>query len=239
MFTVALVGPDGAGKTTISRRLLETLDLPMKYIYMGINLEASNVMLPTTWLQFKLKKARQGALDMGGPRDPSKSKPLPKNPFKRAVYELKSGFRMINLIAEEWFRQAVIWLYVRRGYVVLFDRHFFFDYYYHDVVQKWGERPLSSKLHGWMLKNLYPRPELVIFLDAPAEVLFARKGEGTVELIEQRRQEYLQMRGLFENFVTVDATQPQEKVVQDAVRLVREFHQTKVMGRDRNLSVVP
>lgn len=238
MFTVALVGPDGAGKTTISRRLLETLDLPLRYIYMGINLEASNVMLPTTWLQYKLK-AHQGTLDMGGPRDVNKSKALPKHPLKRAIFELKSTARMTNLIAEEWFRQLVIWLNVRRGKVVLFDRHFLFDYYYHDVVQKWGERSLSSKLHGWMLKNLYPRPDLVIFLDAPAEVLFARKGEGSVELIEQRRQEYLQMRDLFADFVTVDATQPQEKVVQDAARLVRTAYAARATQRRGKLSVAP
>jgi thymidylate kinase len=238
MFTVALVGPDGAGKTTISRRLLETLDLPLCYIYMGINLEASNVMLPTTWLQYKLK-ARQGTLDMGGPRDINKSKPLPKNPIKRTIFELKSALRMANLMAEEWYRQLVISLNVRRGKIVLFDRHFLFDYYYHDVVQKWGERPLSSKLHGWMLKNFYPRPDLVIFLDAPAAVLFARKGEGSVELIEQRRQEYLQMRDLFKEFVTLDATQPQEKVVQEAARLIRDAYRAKTTQRSGKLSVVP
>jgi thymidylate kinase len=238
MFTVALVGPDGAGKTTISRRLLEKLDLPLRYIYMGINLEASNVMLPTTWLQYKFK-SRQGTLDMGGPRDVSQGKALPQNPLKRLIFELKSAVRMTNLMAEEWFRQLVIWLNVRRGKVVLFDRHFLFDYYYHDVVQKWGERSLSNQLHGWMLKNLYPRPDLVIFLDAPAEVLFARKGEGSVELIKQRRQEYLQMRDLFTDFVTVDATQAQEKVVQDAAHLVRTAYAARAAQQGGKLSVAP
>ena len=32
LFSVALVGPDGSGKTTISRRLRETLPLPIKYV---------------------------------------------------------------------------------------------------------------------------------------------------------------------------------------------------------------
>src|SRR5690606_16626163 len=50
VFTVALIGPDGAGKSTISRKVVEMLDIPAKYLYMGVNLEASNLMLPTTRL---------------------------------------------------------------------------------------------------------------------------------------------------------------------------------------------
>jgi cytidylate kinase len=57
MFTVALIGPDGAGKTTISRRLEHELPLPVKYVYMGINTVASNHMLPTTRLACAMKRS--------------------------------------------------------------------------------------------------------------------------------------------------------------------------------------
>jgi hypothetical protein len=57
MFTVALIGPDGAGKTTIGRRLEHALPRPVKYIYMGVNLDSSNVMLPTTRLVKAIKRA--------------------------------------------------------------------------------------------------------------------------------------------------------------------------------------
>jgi thymidylate kinase len=223
MFTIALVGPDGAGKTTIGQRLLAELQLPIKYVYLGINVEASNVMLPTTRLIVAFKRARGQKLNMGGPRDPSKRKVFPKNPLKRVAYELKAGLRMLNQLAEEWYRQGVVWYYLWRGYIVLFDRHYLFDYYYHDVVANGEERSLASRIHGWQLAHFYPRPDLVIFLDAPAETLFARKGEGSVALIEQRRQEYLQMRPLFDNFVTIDVTQAQEKVLQDALAIVQNF----------------
>ena len=46
-----------------------------------------------------------------------------------------------------------------------------------------------------MLNYIFPKPDLVICLDAPGEVLFSRKAEGTIELLEQRRQEYLQVSG--------------------------------------------
>ena len=43
MFTVALIGPDGAGKSTIGRKLQQISPIPMKYVYMGVNLESSNL----------------------------------------------------------------------------------------------------------------------------------------------------------------------------------------------------
>jgi thymidylate kinase len=224
MFTVALIGPDGAGKSTIGRRLLADLGLPIKYVYLGINLEASNLILPTTRLLYAFKRMRGGQLDMGGPPDPARARKLPGWGVKRIAAELKSALRMANLLAEQWYRQGVIWYYLRSGNIVLFDRHFLFDYYYHDVDRRAGQRPLSSHLHGFMLKHLYPRPDLVICLDAPADVLFARKREGTVEAIERRRQEYLQLQSLVEHFVVVDVTQPEEVVAGQVKELVQNFY---------------
>ena len=63
--TVALVGPDGAGKSTISARLRQAaLPAPVKTIYMGVNLEASTLMLPTTRLLLAAKRARGGRPDL-------------------------------------------------------------------------------------------------------------------------------------------------------------------------------
>lgn len=229
MFTVALIGPDGAGKTTITRRLAQEMTLPVKYVYLGINLETSNLVLPTTRLLLEIKRARGGRPDMAGPRDPERAKPLSKHPLKRAMSELKAGLRMANQMAEEWFRQSVVWYYLHRGYIVLFDRHFLLDYYYYDVVST-KERPLANRLHGFMLNHFYPRPDLVICLDAPAEVLFARKGEGTLESIDRRRQEYWQLRGLVEKFVIVDATQSEVKVLQDVDAIIKDFHAARLNG---------
>jgi len=232
VFTIALIGPDGTGKSTISRKLQDLLPLPTKYIYMGINQEASNFALPTTLLWKKIKHASGRQTDMGGPPDPSRIQPIPRNPLRRIARELKSGMRIANLIAEEWFRQFVTWYYELRGYVVIFDRHFYFDYYKHHIANTSAGRTLSERVHGFMLNHIFPKPDLVIFLDAPAEVLFARKSEGTIELLEQRRQEYWQFQGMVEQFITVDTTQSVDEVARQVCDLIMDFHLIKNGPRD-------
>ena len=222
MFTIALIGPDGAGKSTITHQLEKTLPLPVKYVYMGVNLESSNLVLPTTRLILELKRLGGGRPDMGGPPNPNK--PRPKG-MKRVFKEIKTSLRMLNLIAEEWYRQLVVWYYTRRGYVVLSDRHFFCDYYAHDFAGDSKKRPLANRLHGWMLDRWYPRPDLMICLDAPAEVLFARKGEGTVELLESRRQEYLNLQHVVPHFARVDVTQSIEEVTRQVADLIIDFYE--------------
>lgn len=227
MFTVALIGADGAGKTTVGQELISAQPLPLKYIYMGVSPISSNVALPTTRLISAVKRMLGKGADISGPPDPTRAKPRAKSPVKRLVSEVKSGLKLSNRLAEEWFRQIVVWSYQRRGYVVLFDRHFFSDYYAHDIAGAKRDRSLSSRLHGYILQNFYPKPDLLIFLDAPAEVLWARKGEGTLELLEYRRQEYLQLRDVVKHFVVVDASQPAEMVVQQVSKVLQEFHQTQ------------
>ena len=232
MFTIALIGPDGTGKSTISRKLQDLLPLPTKYIYMGINQEATNFALPTTRLWKKIKQASGRQSDMGGPPDPNRLQPPPRNPLKRIARGLKSGLWIANLIAEEWYRQSVTWYYIARGYVVIFDRHFYFDYYKYHIANNRVGRTFSERVHGFMLNRIFPKPDLVIFLDAPAEVLFARKREGSVELLEQRRQEYLQFQGMVKRFVTVDTTQSVDEVAHQVCNLIMDYYHSKKGARE-------
>lgn len=227
MFTVALIGSDGAGKTTIGRRLEKEMPHAIKYVYMGVNLEASNLVLPTTRLLLEIKRAFGGRPDMSGPPDPTRKKSKPKGVLRRAASGLKASLRLANRLGEEWFRQVFAWYYQRRGFVVLFDRHFFSDYYAHDIAGEDPDRPLTSRIHGFVLDRLYPKPDLIILLDAPAELLYARKGEGTPALLERRRQEYLQLRDRIEHFAVVDASQPEDVVAQEVVALIDDFRRAR------------
>lgn len=236
MATIALIGPDGAGKTTVGCRLEKEKDLRIKYLYMGLNPEASTHALPTTRLLLALKRAG-GKKSFGtGPPDPAKKKPRSRNPLRRLLGAVKSFLWMANQMGEEWYRQFLTWYWERRGFTVLFDRHFFSDYYAHDIAGDGGDRSLLRRIHGTILKRLYPKPDLFILLDAPAEVLYRRKGEGSPELLERRRQEYLRMRDQVPHFAVVNVDQAIEAVVQDAAQVIRAFLENRKTPRKEPVS---
>ena len=222
LFTVALVGADGAGKTTVARALEEACPLPVKYLYMGVSPLSSNHALPTTRVITAVKRVLGRDADMAGPPDPTRVRRPPSNPAKRALYEGKRLLTLANKVAEEAYRQRIVTGYRRRGVIVVSDRDFFADYYAHDVANPDPNRSLASKLHGFILRRFYRRPDLIIFLDAPAELLYARKGEGSVALIEARRQEYSQLRDQVAQFETVDASQPYETVLRQVVQIITD-----------------
>ena len=234
-FTVALVGADGAGKTTLGRRLERDSSLPIKYLYMGLNPEASNHSLPTTRLLRALQHKLGQDVDRGGPPDPDRdrARKAPKGALKRLLSGAKSMLSLGQRLSEEWYRQAIAWSYQRKGYVVVFDRHFFSDYYAHDIAAAQGTVPLGRRFHGFVLKHFYPKPDLVVLLDAPAAVLFERKGEGTLELLERRRREYLDLGDELDHFAIVDAGRPADEVARRFTDILEDFRSAHSGARVR------
>lgn len=219
MPSVALIGPDGAGKTTIARMLERSSLLPFKYLYMGIDIEASNIALPTSRLVEYAKK-RIASMHSGSPRERDARLPS-REGARRSRGRLWAVARLANRVAEECFRHLVSYWYQMRGYVVLYDRHFVFDFA--EELNTELHEAFSKRLHRWWLRRFYPRPDLVIYLDAPARVLFARKGESTVEDLERRRQAFIHLGKQMPHFVQVDGTQPLDKVYTEVVAHILRF----------------
>jgi thymidylate kinase len=220
-FSVALIGCDGAGKTTVARALERRPDLQIRYLYMGVSPDSSNRQLPTTKLAHALKRRRGAPPDTAGPREHPPGPLPPASLPKRVRRSMRSTLRTTNRVAEEWYRQLLASTYRRRGEIVLFDRHFVADFHAADVAGQ--HRTLARRVHGLLLQHVYPKPDLVIFLDAPPEVLFARKGEGTIASLARRRREYLQLAESTDNFAVVEATQPLDDVVGEVTRIVQDF----------------
>ncbi len=115
----------------------------------------------------------------------------------------------------------------RRSGVVLFDR------YYPDVlVDPLRYRlPVKSLQFARWLTAFFPRPDLYVLLDAPAEVVQCRKAELTPEEAERQRTAYLQLFHEFRCKLIVNAECPVDQVAQqvttalspDVLQLVRLF----------------
>jgi len=223
MYSIALIGADGAGKSTIANRLRSSFPRPMKYIYMGINIESSNVALPTSRLIEWAKSSKRHKNGNGKPPSTSlhnrSASPRKKGLFKSIWLFVRLG----NRLAEEWYRQLLSWVYRKRGYLVLYDRHFLFDFEENGVTGEKLDLPTAERLHRWCLHKFYPQPDLTLFLDAPAEVLFARKGEATLEYLRARRQAYLAQGKQMRNFCRIDATQPVDVVYAEAVQQIEKL----------------
>jgi thymidylate kinase len=133
-----------------------------------------------------------------------------------------TALRLLNRLGEGWLRQFVSWRYQWRGFIVVYDRHFLFD-----AASSKKHRQLADRFYYWILSYLYPQPDLVIFLDAPPEILFARKGEATVRYLQERREAYLSQGKKTTNFIQVDAAQPLDKVYTAVSQHILEFHSAK------------
>jgi len=223
MATVALIGPDGAGKTTLTRMVAASGVLPVRYLYMGVDISASNVALPTSRLAEWAK--RQAGKPSGATRHETRVAAPSRSVARRALSAVRATLRLTNRIGEECYRQVVSWLYEMRGFVVLYDRHFIFDFA--EEIQAGLPDTLERRMHRRFLRHVYPSPDLVIFLDAPGEVLFARKGESTVAELERRRQAFLRQGEKLRNFIRVDATRPLEDVYAEIVSHIVRLRPTR------------
>jgi thymidylate kinase len=172
--SVAIIGPDGAGKTTLAEGLRTSLPFPSSYVYMGV------------WREYSWDR------------------------WLRYLPGARLTQRMVRLLA----RSVQARLQRTRGQVVLLDR---FTY---DVLLPSPVLDRRGRITVALVRRVGAEPQLVLVLDAPAEVMFARKGEQGIEELERRRRSYLEVARTREDAAVIDATQPVEAVREEAQRVL-------------------
>jgi len=104
--------------------------------------------------------------------------------------------------------------YRRMGKVVLMDR-----VAYDALLAGPGGGPLAS-LSNALAMAVIPAPDVLLVLDVPGAVMFARKGEHSPELLESWRNDYLMLAGRLRGSRVVDAAQPAEAVQRLATGII-------------------
>jgi thymidylate kinase len=164
--SVGILGPDGAGKTTLAQALAESVPLPTRQIYMGV------------WREY---------------------------PWDRWLRWVPGG-RLVARMARLAARSVQCRYHRRRGRVVLLDR---FTY---DAALPSPDLDWRGRITLAAVRLLSADPDVVLVLDAPAEVMYARKGEQGVPVLDRDRGSYLRLAAGNPAATVIDATLPPAEV---------------------------
>ncbi len=183
-----VLGPDGSGKSSVLEQLQERLAAQ------GLRLHLEH------WRPRWLGGSSEGQAPT--------TEPHSQPPRSTAASVLKLGFLVLDWQLGYWLRLAH-----RRAKntLVLFDRHYV-DLLIDPVRYRYGA-PVG--LARWV-RRLIPQPDFWILLDAPAEVLQARKQEVPFAETERQRIAYRELVADLPGAWILDASQPLDEVVQQA-----------------------
>ena len=172
--SVALLGPDGAGKTTLATAIEADFGLPVRRVYMGM------------W----------GQADTGWVRR------IP-------------GLTFLARPVVVWRKSVVARYHRARGRLVIFDR-----YTYDALLPPNGRLARMKRVYFWILAHTAPAPDLVLLLDSPGTLLFARKGESDPVSLERDRVAFQSLAGRLRGLQIVDGTRPLDVVHDDVIERV-------------------
>lgn len=190
---VVLLGPDGSGKSTVAKAILTGLT--------GTFYASKSVHYH--WKPKLLRRRTQDAV--AAVTDPH-GRPARNPLFSLLFFCLHWAEFVLGAVVKI---QPVLF----RGGLVLIER------YYHDFFVDQARYRL--RVHQLLVRAAYAfvkKPDLVLLLDAPVEVLRARKQEVSPGETARQRNAYLALAAKTPNAVVINAAQPPETVAADAIR---------------------
>lgn len=190
---VALLGPDGAGKSTLIARLAEDLGPAFRRIAV-----------------FHLRP-RLGAIGSAQARSDPHAVP-PRGVGGSAV-------KLVYWFADYVIGYAVrVWPRLVQSTFVLFDRYLF-DLLVDARRYRYGGPRWLARLFA----RCVPRPDLTIVLDVPADVLRMRKRELTLNEARRQRGAYLRLASALPASHVIDASREIDLVIADAEAVILEY----------------
>jgi thymidylate kinase len=210
--TVALIGGDGSGKSSVARRLVEDPRFEFTYVYMGPSLSSASHMLPTSRLVLRLKRVRaRSTPDLEPASDLLESRDRPSSLHRFLA-------RSVLQFSEVVHREIRVRLLLRRGVDVVFDRHILFEIWPIPEPATAFERARNT--YARLLKATCRHPDRALLLVADPEVMLDRKGETDRAYLERRNNEWLEMAAADPSTSVVDANQAFDDVYVDVIAML-------------------
>ena len=172
---VAIVGPDGCGKTTIADGIINHFDKRPFLNHMKIHSNFGTII--------RLREIKRFVYALFGKKIEFKPEPPPGTRgmgMKPPLGCLRSMFYVLYYGVFLALGRVQLWMWRTYSSLIVADRYYY-DYYY-----MYGH----SKSPAWfkdLVGLIVPKPQLVFFLDRPAEEIFAQKPE--LEISEIKRQQ--------------------------------------------------
>jgi thymidylate kinase len=191
---VAVMGPDGAGKSTLIEHLVQGV---------GPAFDAHRLFHWRPMLLWRRKTMR----------DTTRPHSLPPHGRWWSVA------RLFAHLLDYWL---AYWLVIRpllaRSGLVVFDRYFD-DVRIDPKRYRYGGPLWLARL----LRLLVPKPDLVLVLDAPEDVVFSRKQEVAREEVQRQRRLYSEYQNGTSNSRVIDATTSCTQMTAESARTILEF----------------
>jgi thymidylate kinase len=196
-----LVGLDGSGKTTLGRNLCDIAVVERRFV--GVR-----------YFHWRPKCFRHVEFPLPEFRNTTRKSPLARNSLNSllSAVRLAKNATLVNLA---WILRVRPLL--RRGYLVIVDRYFY-NYWLDPASVKFAA---SDQLLNSMVR-LFPRPELLVSLRAPQEILLARKQELSREEILEQVSRLERIKSNSERTVIADATQPAVELARSIMSQISE-----------------
>jgi thymidylate kinase len=121
----------------------------------------------------------------------------------------------LEFLLGSWFRLRPV---VFKGGLVLIDR-WYYDFFVDQKRYRLRVPPVLIRFGYVFLK----KPDLVLLLDAPAEILQQRKQEVSILESQKQREAYLALTSRLPQARVIDAAQPVATVADNAIKAVLEF----------------
>ena len=200
---IAISGVDGAGKSTLSSlivRQMEQAGVPACRVWARPGMRGR-------WLNSVSRVGRRLFGRNPVPKELQVARGMPLGP--RASRQGIIGWTWVTLLTFRFLATTLRQHIEGRG-VLVYDRHVLDALATFDTVYE----GVDTRMHRAVVRRVFPKPALSLYLDVPAEVARARKPEDIFEEVAIRRQleRYEVHSAGFESLYRLDACSPTEEL---------------------------